>query len=192
MALYGLILFVIYGWVEFEAMAAVVDGIGGLAAFLGIFVTAIAGIQLLRLQSGKMMAEFRANLAKGELKSDAIAGSFALIAGAILMLIPGYVTDAIGLLCFVPGLRTIIGRFIAGRMATSRTSGFYSGFNAGTFGRNPFGDNQNSSQFSSFRENDDFSEAFGDDNESTRQPYKRKSPSYQDDDIIEGEFKEKN
>lgn len=192
MALYGLILFVIYGWVEFEAMAAVVDGIGGLAAFLGIFVTAIAGIQLLRLQSGKMMAEFRANLAKGELKSDAIAGSFALIAGAILMLIPGYVTDAIGLLCFVPGLRTIIGRFIAGRMATSRTSGFYSGFNASTFGRNPFGDNQNSSQFSSFRENDDFSEAFGDDNESTRQPYKRKSPSYQDDDIIEGEFKEKN
>ena len=192
MALYGLILFVIYGWVEFEAMAAVVDGIGGLAAFLGIFVTAIAGIQLLRLQSGKIMAEFRANLAKGELKSDAIAGSFALIAGAILMLIPGYVTDAIGLLCFVPGLRTIIGRFIAARMATSRPSGFTSSFSAGPFGRNHFGDNQNQSQFTSFRDNNDFNEAYGDDNESARQPHKRKSRSDQDDDIIEGEFKEKN
>ena len=33
MALYGLILFVIYGWVEFEAMAVVVDAIGGLLGF---------------------------------------------------------------------------------------------------------------------------------------------------------------
>ena len=57
MALYGIIAFVIYGWVE--AMAHVVDAIGGLLAFLGIFLTAIIGIRLLRSQSAIVMASFR-------------------------------------------------------------------------------------------------------------------------------------
>ena len=113
MALYGIIAFIIYGWVEFEAMAHVVDGIGGLLAFLGIFVTAIIGIRLLRTQSAIVMAQFRADMAKGEMNSTAIASSLSLLAGAILMLIPGYVTDLLGILCFVPGLRAIIGAFIA-------------------------------------------------------------------------------
>ena len=173
MALYGLILFVIYGWVEFEAMAVVVDAIGGLLGFLGIFATAIVGIQLLRSQSAKVMGSFRSQLTKGELNTDAIASSLSLLLGAILMLLPGYVTDFMGLLCFIPGLRVIIGRFLASRMASGKAAAF----SAGPFGKeNAF---------------EDFLKTRGQNPEQPQQP---ETHITSDDagDIIEGEFKEKN
>jgi UPF0716 protein FxsA len=176
MALYLIIGFIIYGWVEFEAMAHVVDGIGGLFAFIGIFVTAFIGVRLLRSQSAIVMAQFRADAAKGHMNSGAIASSLSLLAGAILMLIPGYVTDTLGLLCFVPGLRQIIGAFIAARFSAGMMAnaarfqdrgGFASAFqDASHFDRNPQNDDTTTAQKTT------------------------KFPS--DSDIIEGDFKEKN
>lgn len=176
MALYGIIAFILYGWVEFEAMAHVVEAIGGLLAFVGIFVTAAIGIHLLRSQSAIVMAQFRSDMAKGQVNSTAIGSSVSLLVGAILMLIPGYVTDMLGLLCFIPGLRDIIGaviatRFRANMMANAsrfRTSGF-----------SPFADAQH---------------------HETQRPHQTADPQNQranrpsmpsDNDIIEGEFEEK-
>ena len=173
MALYGLILFVIYGWVEFEAMAVVVDGIGGLLGFLGIFATAIVGIQLLRSQSAHVMGSFRSQLAKGEVNTDAIASSLSLLLGAVLMLLPGYVTDFMGLLCFIPGLRVIIGRFLAKRMASGRAASFSAG---------PFGNNNAFEEFMKRK------------TQTAEQQHPQEPHITSDDkgDIIEGEFKEKN
>ena len=173
MAIYGIIAFVIYGWVEFEAMAGVVDAIGGLLAFLGIFVTAIIGIQLLKSQSAIVMASFRASLAKGQMNADAIASSLSLLCGAILMLIPGYVTDAMGLLCFVPGLRTIIGSFIASKLNARTMAGMKTPFSSSPFGAGfTDGSSQQTTQ-----------NVFDEDSIQTPRP--------QTDDVIEGEFHEK-
>ena len=173
MALYGLILFVIYGWVEFEAMAVVVDVIGGLLGFLGIFATAIVGIQLLRSQSAQIMGSFRSQLARGELNSDAIASSLSLLLGAILMLLPGYVTDFMGLLCFIPGVRVIIGRFLATRMAGAKTAAF----SASAFGKD--------SSFEEFMKTQQ-------QQAHNQEPPETHITSDEQGDIIEGEFKEKN
>ena len=185
MALYGIIAFIIYGWVEFEAMAHVVDGIGGLLAFLGIFVTAIIGIRLLRTQSAIVMAQFRADMAKGEMNSTAIASSLSLLAGAILMLIPGYVTDLLGILCFVPGLRAIIGAFIAKRMSANMMKNSSRFQNAGFGGFHDF--HNNAPHHGSADE--------AAHPHSTPHPSKDKSGIESGiksgSDIIEGEFKEK-
>ena len=173
MALYGLILFVIYGWVEFEAMAVVVDAIGGLLGFLGIFATAIIGIQLLRSQSAQIMGQFRNQLAQGQLNSDAIASSLSLLLGAILMLLPGYVTDFMGLLCFVPGLRVIIGRFLASKMTARQ---------AGAFSAGPFGGDNAFEDFLKKRQN----------NAETTSQTEKDITFDETGEIIEGEFKEKN
>ena len=180
MALYLIIAFIIYGWVEFEAMAHVVDGIGGLLAFIGIFVTAFIGIRLLKSQSAVVMAQFRADAAKGHMNSAAIASSLSLLAGAILMLIPGYVTDTLGLLCFVPGLRQIIGAAIASRFSASMMA------NAANF--------QNKSGFASaFQEASQFDNHAQDNvQETTSGPVRKTKKLSPNDDIIEGDFKEKN
>ena len=182
MALYGIIAFVIYGWVEFEAMAFVVDAIGGLFAFLGIFGTAIIGIHLLRSQSAIVMARFRADLSKGQMNSTAIASSLSLLLGAVLMLIPGYVTDALGLLCFIPGLRSVIGALIAKHVITRFGTGSFAKnpFGGANFGDTPFGQGTAASFTTSTDEAQNSARtALNSENDST-------------DDIIEGEFKEKN
>ena len=53
--------------------------------------------------------------------------------GAVLMLLPGYVTDFIGLLCFIPVLRVLIGQSLLSWLgesvySSSRFTGFYTKF----------------------------------------------------------------
>ena len=138
MLFYILIFFGLYGWIEFEALIYIGSEIGGLASFLGIFVTAFIGMWLLRSQGRAVLANWQNNLTRGEVETGSLASGLSLLLGGLLMLLPGYVTDAIGILCFAPGLRTIIGGVMLSRIQISRmpnmfTSGFASrpGQNAG-------------------------------------------------------------
>ena len=166
MLFYMLILFGLYGWIEFEALILIGNEIGGLASFLGIFVTALIGMWLLRKQGGAVMARWQSNLHKGEIETNSMASGLSLLLGGFLMLLPGYVTDAIGILCFVPGLRFIIGTALLSRLhITSIQSMFGSRFAGG---------------FSSTADK-------GFDNSS----YTSRRRKTLDGDIIEGDFKEK-
>ena len=93
--------------------------IGGLFTLLGIFVTAIIGLSLLKSQGGAVMTEIRTDFAQGRAPVGSIANSLSLAIGGILMLIPGYVTDAVGILLFMPGVRTIVGAWILHHLVTS-------------------------------------------------------------------------
>ncbi len=110
MLFYILILFSLYGWIEFEALIFIGNKIGGLASFLGIFVTAFIGIWLLRSQGRTVLTKWQANLTRGEVETVSLANGLSLLVGALLMLLPGYVTDTMGILCFIPILRFFIGR----------------------------------------------------------------------------------
>ena len=50
------------------------------------------------------------------------------------MLIPGYVTDAIGLLLFLPGIRTLAGVYLLQWMARSKRFTGFTNFGSGPFG----------------------------------------------------------
>ena len=114
------------------------DEIGGLLTLIGVFVTAIIGLLLLKSQGKAVITQIRTDLAQGHAPVGSIAASISLAVGGILMLIPGYVTDTFGVLLFVPGLRTIAGAWILHYLvANNRFKGFVhvggqSGFNAQT------------------------------------------------------------
>lgn len=93
--------------------------IGGLATLLGIFVTAIIGLALLKNQGGAVLTKIRTDLAQGRVPVGSIADSISLAFGGVLMLIPGYVTDCVGVLLFIPGLRTIAGAWILHQLVTN-------------------------------------------------------------------------
>lgn len=137
------ILFVIlYGWVEFEVFAAMSDAIGGLWTFLGIFLTGFIGLSLLKSQSKSVLSALQSHHADPHIGiAEGISSGIALLCGAVFMLLPGYVTDGIGLLCFVPGVRVYIGTWMLSRLRTknfsqSASSFHFSGFGAGQ--HNPF------------------------------------------------------
>ena len=120
--LFGLIL---WGWAEMSAFIFIGGEIGGLFTLLGIFVTAIIGLSLLKSQGGAVMTKIRTDLAQGRTPVGSVADSISLAVGGILMLIPGYVTDGIGVLLFIPGLRTIVGTWILFQLVTNnRLKGF--------------------------------------------------------------------
>lgn len=119
MALFILVAFIFYGWMEFEAFFWVGNQIGSLATFLGIFLTAFIGIGLLRSQTTLIMRQWQTGIGRGQFNGSTLAGGLSLLLGAFLMLLPGYITDFFGLICFTPGIRSLIGMTIVNRMSVS-------------------------------------------------------------------------
>ena len=162
-----LIVIVLWIWAEIAAFSAIGGEIGGLLTFLGIFITAMIGISLLKRQSAKVMANLKAQVTRGEAPVAPVAQSLSLLVGGILMLIPGYVTDAIGLLMFVPGLSTIFGLAIMHRLVqsvrfrsfinTDNTGPSFSGasFSGGPFSGDTPGQNEPKFRWSGQTEDDD-------------------------------------
>lgn len=132
-----LIGFFLWIWAEIEAFVALGDAVGVLLTLIGIFVTGMIGISLLRSQGRRIAGEVQAQLARGEAPVGSLAAGVSSLVGAILMLIPGYLTDACGLILFLPVIRTLAGALILQRIAARGSFAMRAGmpFGAGaTFG----------------------------------------------------------
>ena len=128
MPLLILIFFGIYGWIEFEAFIAIGNVVGGLVTFLGIFVTAFVGVALMKRQGKWVLKQWQSSISEGEMNTSTLASGTSLVLGAVLMLLPGYVTDFFGLLCFIPILRVLIGQFLLSRLGeTVYSSNLFTG-----------------------------------------------------------------
>ena len=112
-----LIGFFLWIWAEIEAFVALGDAVGVLLTLIGIFVTGMIGISLLRSQGRRIAGELQSQLARGEAPVASLAAGVSSLFGAILMLIPGYLTDACGLILFLPVIRTLAGAMILQRIA---------------------------------------------------------------------------
>jgi UPF0716 protein FxsA len=94
-----------------------VGGWIGLWPTLAIVVlTAMAGTYLLRMQGLATLGELQRRLRAGEDPSPVLAhGAMVLVAG-VLLLTPGFFTDALGLALLVPPVRDAVIRFLRARM----------------------------------------------------------------------------
>lgn len=117
-----LILFLAFVGVPLAEIALFVivgDQIGVLATVGVVIATAIIGTALLRRQGLSVLARARGALDEGRMPVDEVAeGLFLLVAG-LLLLTPGFLTDAIGFALFVPAIRRPLGRGILGWLVAS-------------------------------------------------------------------------
>jgi len=122
-----LFLFIAIPIAEIWVLIAVGGIIGVLPTITLVVLTAIAGTALIRHQGMSLMVEARARLDRGEPPVGAVVdGAFLLVAGALL-LTPGFITDAIGFLCLVPGFRRTLAAWVwarYGNRADIRQAGF--------------------------------------------------------------------
>ena len=111
----GLILFILFVVVPILEIAAFIQiggAIGMVPTLLGCVVTAVIGAYLVRLQGFGVLMKAQAALARDELPVDQLAhGAFILIAGVLLMT-PGYVTDAMGFILLIPAARMRIAHWV--------------------------------------------------------------------------------
>ncbi len=91
--------------------------LGLLPTILIVIATALAGTVLLRTQGMSTMASLRSSMAEGRNPMNPIAhGAIILVAG-VLLLTPGFFTDALGLSFLVPAVRTYLIKNVGSRIA---------------------------------------------------------------------------
>lgn len=114
-----------------------VGGLIGLwPTLLTVIATAFIGTTLLRMQGMKVLADAQNTLNQGGMPVEpAIHGVFLLISG-LTLLTPGFMTDAVGLILFIPPVRLWLGRKIFNWLKDHAQVQVYqqsSGFQAGGF-----------------------------------------------------------
>jgi UPF0716 protein FxsA len=97
--LIGLPLFEIYVLIE------VGRAIGALPTIALVVFTAVAGTWLVRAQGVQTVARLRTSLNQGELPATTVIEAFILLVVGVLLLLPGFATDAVGLILLVPPVR---------------------------------------------------------------------------------------
>lgn len=90
--------------------------IGVLATLALTLVTAAAGAVLLRRQGLTTLTRMRAELEADRIPARQLADGAMIAAAGLLLLTPGFVTDTIGLMLFVPPVRDLIWREAAKRV----------------------------------------------------------------------------
>lgn len=106
-------LFIVVPLLEIFAFIQVGSVIGALPTLALIVLTAAAGVLLVRWQGIKVVLEARRSLARNELPLLAVVhGSLLLLAG-LLLLTPGFVTDAAGFLLLIPPVRSLVARRVS-------------------------------------------------------------------------------
>lgn len=99
-----------------------------LGAWLGLWLslaivigTALMGIALIRRQGRHVRADVAGAMRRGGDPGRVIAdGGLAFVAG-VLLILPGFLTDALGLLLLIPPLRRLLIARVARRMPSVRT-----------------------------------------------------------------------
>lgn len=133
--MWRLLLFIFFPAVEIYLLIKVGSAIGALNMVLWIFASAIFGIWYARAHSEYSMMQMRADISQGKIPKNALVDSVFISIGGILLVLPGLITDALGLLLLFPPTRHLIGKqagsFLRNRTGTSSTFIFTS---AGGYG----------------------------------------------------------
>lgn len=86
-----------------------------------VVVTAVAGTSLMRMQGLNALARLQSKIEAGDDPTGPIADGAMILVAGMLLLTPGFFTDALGLVLLVPGARATLLRRAAGKLAGRRT-----------------------------------------------------------------------
>lgn len=108
---------------EISVFVEVGGEIGALNTIILTILTAVAGMALLRKQGITVLMQAQATLQKGESPVNEILNGILLAIAGLFLLIPGFVTDGIGFLLFLPPLRSLVASWLGRNVSLSGTTG---------------------------------------------------------------------
>ena len=119
MAVYILIALIGVPLIEIWVFIEIGGRLGALTTIAIVVLTAIVGTALLRQQGYAVLARVQASMAANQMPVAAVFDGLCLLVAGALLLTPGFVTDAMGLLLFVPVVRQVVGRWLLRRIIAS-------------------------------------------------------------------------
>ncbi|MBK8456189.1 MAG: membrane protein FxsA [Phyllobacteriaceae bacterium] len=109
-------LFLVVPVSEIAVFVLIGSQIGVLATIALVILTAIAGSTLLRLQGFGALARVQAALAEGRMPGKELVHGVMILLAGFLLLTPGFITDTLGLLLFIPAVREAAFAFLRKRI----------------------------------------------------------------------------
>lgn len=121
-------------FIEIAGFIIIGSHVGVLATIGLLILSAILGFFLLRIQGFSLLQRIRSETAAGRVPDREVVHGAMLVMAAILLIVPGFFTSAIGLLLFMPPIRDFVwNRFLRGKMVVAgayTNSGSYSNNNS--------------------------------------------------------------
>lgn len=105
-----LLLFLIFPILELYVFFKVSSSIGFFAALLLIFAGSALGVLVLRVAGLATALRARESLQRGELPAEDMFHGLMLAVGGGLLLIPGFISDVVGLVFLLPFVRRLFAR----------------------------------------------------------------------------------
>ncbi|MBK3732227.1 FxsA family protein [Azospirillum brasilense] len=111
-----LLLFLLLPIAEIATFIEVGDWIGAGPTVGLVILSAILGSVLIRWQGLSVLKRAQASAERGESPVGAVFEGFCVVVAGLLLIIPGFLTDIVGLLLFVRPIRNALGRWLFDRM----------------------------------------------------------------------------
>ncbi|CAM3160977.1 FxsA family protein [Paracoccus nototheniae] len=110
-----------------------VGGLIGLWPTLAIvLLSAVIGVALMRSQGAHAWAEIQRSFSEMRDPTRPLAHGVMILGAGMLLLTPGFFTDAVGMALLIPGIRNAVMRQVGKRMTVTRV-----GIGGATMGRDP-------------------------------------------------------
>jgi UPF0716 protein FxsA len=110
-----LVLLVAVPLIELAAFVFVADHLGVLAALALVILCSLGGIALVKREGLGSWRRAQARFGAGETPTTELLNGLLILVAGVLMAIPGFVTDALGLLLLIPPVRALVRLAVFGR-----------------------------------------------------------------------------
>lgn len=106
----------VFLFLEIVVLLQVGSWLGGMNTFALLVLTAIGGVVLVRMQGMRNLIKMQQKMARGQLPGLEMASGPLLFLAGILLILPGFIGDLIGLLLLLTPVRKAIARYAVRHM----------------------------------------------------------------------------
>lgn len=110
------LLFTVVPLVDLYLLLRIGGRIGGTATLALVLVTGALGAALARAEGTRVLRAWQQALAAGTVPADGVVSGVLVLVGGALLVTPGVLTDAVGLLLLLPATRRLIARLVIARV----------------------------------------------------------------------------
>lgn len=99
--------------IEIALFVVIGQAIGLVPTVLGVLLAGVAGGLVIRWQGIEALREMQIRMQRGEMPARKMGDTMLIVLGGLLLLLPGYFTDLLGLLLLLPPVRDLMYRLLA-------------------------------------------------------------------------------
>lgn len=111
-----LLLFTVVPVVELYLLITLGQHLGAELTIGLVLITGLLGATLARREGARVLRNWQASMARGEMPKEGVVSSLLVLVGGVLLVTPGVVTDVTGLLLLVPWTRRRVADVVRRRL----------------------------------------------------------------------------